>query len=210
MSRTLRGEIWGLSFAVPHSEGAKAIEIKTRIIFPIIFHWLNFEIECVFTSFSICGYLFLQISKDYFLFVRRVRNFKGASKLISRNFCKKINFTKICYTIILFFSEASEEILKVEQKYNKLRRPYYDKRNDIIKRIPKFWLTAFINHPQITAIIGKKFALKIYMNNSVISTDRILSPFLSFFSTEEDEEDCLQYLNKLEVEEFEDIKSGYR
>jgi len=76
--------------------------------------------------------------------------------------------------------QASEEILKVEQKYNKLRRPYYDKRNEIIKRIPKFWLTAFINHPQITAII------------------------------EEDEEDCLQYLNKLEVEEFEDIKSGYR
>jgi len=76
--------------------------------------------------------------------------------------------------------QASEEILKVEQKFNKLRRPFYDKRNDIIKRIPKFWLTAFINHPQITAII------------------------------EEDEEDCLQYLNKLEVEEFDDIKSGYR
>jgi len=75
---------------------------------------------------------------------------------------------------------ASEEILLVEQKYNKLRRPFYDKRNTIIQRIPKFWLTAFINHPQITAII------------------------------EEDEEDCLQYLNKLEVEEFEDIKSGYR
>lgn len=76
--------------------------------------------------------------------------------------------------------QASEEILKVEQKYNKLRRPFYDKRNDIIKRIPKFWLTAFINHPQISAII------------------------------DEDEEECLQFLNKLEVEEFEDIKSGYR
>merc|ERR1712020_352455 len=76
--------------------------------------------------------------------------------------------------------QASEEILKVEQKYNKLRRPYYDKRNGIIKRVPKFWLTAFINHPQISAII------------------------------EEEEEDCLQYLNKLEVEEFEDIKSGYK
>merc|ERR1711962_418199 len=76
--------------------------------------------------------------------------------------------------------QASEEILKVEQKYNKLRRPFYDKRNDIIKRIPKFWLTAFINHPQISAII------------------------------EEEEEDCLQYLNKLEVEEYDDIKSGYR
>lgn len=76
--------------------------------------------------------------------------------------------------------KASEEILKVEQKYNKFRRPYFEKRNDIIRKIPKFWLTAFINHPKISAII------------------------------EEDEEDCLQYLSKLVVEEFEDIKSGYR
>lgn len=76
--------------------------------------------------------------------------------------------------------KASEEILKVEQKYNQLRRPFFDKRNEIIGRIPKFWLTAFINHPQISSII------------------------------EEDEEDALQYLSKLEVEEFEDIKSGYK
>ena len=67
--------------------------------------------------------------------------------------------------IDLCILEASEEILKVEQKYNKLRRPFFDKRNEIIKRVPKFWLTAFINHPQISAII------------------------------EEEEEDCLQYLN---------------
>lgn len=87
----------------------------------------------------------------------------------------------LCLTAInIGILEASEEILKVEQKYNKLRRPFFDKRNEIIKRVPKFWLTAFINHPQISAII------------------------------EEEEEDCLQYLNKLEVEEFEDIKSGYR
>ena len=76
--------------------------------------------------------------------------------------------------------KASEEILKVEQKYNTLRRPFFDKRNEIIKRIPKFWLTAFINHPQISGII------------------------------EEDEEDALQHLVKVEVEEFEDIKSGYK
>merc|ERR1719336_1720459 len=76
--------------------------------------------------------------------------------------------------------KASEEILKVEQKYNLLRRPFFEKRNSIIGRIPKFWLTAFINHPQLSAVI------------------------------EEDEEDALQYLNRLEVEEFEDIKSGYR
>ncbi|XP_040574150.1 protein SET [Lepeophtheirus salmonis] len=76
--------------------------------------------------------------------------------------------------------KASEEILKVEQRYNSLRKPYFEKRSEVIKRIPKFWLTAFINHPKISAVI------------------------------EEDEEDCLRYLTKVEVEEFEDIKSGYR
>ena len=76
--------------------------------------------------------------------------------------------------------KASEEILKVEQKYNKMRKPYFEKRNDIIKRIPNFWVTAFVNHPQISDIL------------------------------DEDEEDALHYMSKLEVEEFEDIKSGYR
>lgn len=76
--------------------------------------------------------------------------------------------------------KASEEILKVEQKYNKLRRPFFDKRNELIKKIPNFWVTAFVNHPQITAIL------------------------------DEEEEECLHYLTKLEVEEFDDIKSGYR
>ena len=36
--------------------------------------------------------------------------------------------------------KASEEILHVEQKYNKLRKPHYDARNDVISKIPKFWL----------------------------------------------------------------------
>jgi len=76
--------------------------------------------------------------------------------------------------------KASEEILKVEQKYNMLRKPFFDKRNEIISKIPKFWLTSFINHPQLSIMI------------------------------EEDEEDALQHLTKLEVEEFEDIKSGFK
>lgn len=37
--------------------------------------------------------------------------------------------------------KASEEILKIEQKYNKLRKPHFEKRNELIKSIPKFWLT---------------------------------------------------------------------
>lgn len=38
--------------------------------------------------------------------------------------------------------KASEEILKVEQKYNKLRKPCYEKRSELVKRIPNFWVTA--------------------------------------------------------------------
>ena len=37
---------------------------------------------------------------------------------------------------------ASEEILKVEQKYNKLRQPYFQKRSELIAKIPNFWVTA--------------------------------------------------------------------
>ena len=38
--------------------------------------------------------------------------------------------------------KASEEILKVEQKYNKMRKPFFEKRNNIIQKIPNFWVTA--------------------------------------------------------------------
>lgn len=37
--------------------------------------------------------------------------------------------------------QASGEILKIEQKYNLLRNPLYEKRNEIINRIPHFWVT---------------------------------------------------------------------
>lgn len=75
---------------------------------------------------------------------------------------------------------ASEEILKVEQKYNKLRRPYFSKRSDIIDKVPNFWATTLINHPQVSALLS------------------------------EEDEECLQFLTKLDVEEFEDVKSGYK
>lgn len=76
--------------------------------------------------------------------------------------------------------QASEEILKVEQKYNKLRQPYFTKRSALIGKIPNFWVTAFINHPQVSALLN------------------------------EEDEEALQYLSKVEVHEFEDIKSGYK
>jgi template-activating factor I len=76
--------------------------------------------------------------------------------------------------------EASEEILKVEQKYNKLRQPSYKKRSDLIAKIPNFWVTVFVNHPQLSTLL------------------------------DEDDEEALHFCRKLEVQEFDDIKSGYK
>lgn len=42
--------------------------------------------------------------------------------------------------------KASEEILKVEQKYNKLRKPFFEKRNELIKKIPNFWISVVCVH----------------------------------------------------------------
>ncbi|XP_023086775.2 protein SETSIP [Piliocolobus tephrosceles] len=76
--------------------------------------------------------------------------------------------------------QDSEEILKVEQKYNKLCQPCFQKRSELITKIPDFWVTTFVNHPQMSALLR------------------------------EEDEKALHYLTKVEVTEFEDIKSGYR
>ncbi|KAI2651503.1 Protein SET [Labeo rohita] len=52
--------------------------------------------------------------------------------------------------------KASEEILKVEQKYNKLRQPFFQKRSELIAKIPNFWVTTFVNHPQVSALLGEE------------------------------------------------------
>ena len=41
-----------------------------------------------------------------------------------------------------FNEKASEEILKVEQKYNQLRKPHFERRGELIQKIPNFWVTA--------------------------------------------------------------------
>ncbi|XP_054113991.2 nuclear autoantigen Sp-100 isoform X5 [Callithrix jacchus] len=76
--------------------------------------------------------------------------------------------------------QASEKILKVEQKYNKFRQPFFQKRSEWIAKIPNFWVTTFVNHPQVSALLG------------------------------EEDEEALHYLTRVEVTECEDIKSGYR
>ncbi|GMS95034.1 hypothetical protein PENTCL1PPCAC_17209, partial [Pristionchus entomophagus] len=76
--------------------------------------------------------------------------------------------------------QAGDEIVKIEQKYNGLRAPIYAKRTEAIKSVHNFWGHAFLNHPQLSASVA------------------------------EVEEAFLQHIHTIEVEEFADIKSGYK
>lgn len=77
--------------------------------------------------------------------------------------------------------QASQEILKVEQRFNALRKPHYEKRAQVISQIPNFWATVFLNHPQTSAVLN------------------------------EEDEVALQSLSKVDVEEMDgDVKSGYK
>ncbi|XP_058897645.1 protein SET-like [Kogia breviceps] len=76
--------------------------------------------------------------------------------------------------------QASEKILKVEQKNNKLRQKFFQKRSELTVKIRNFGITTFVNHPQLSVL----------------------------FVQEGDE--TLRYLITVEVTEYEKIKSGYR
>ncbi|OIV89393.1 hypothetical protein TanjilG_22315 [Lupinus angustifolius] len=75
--------------------------------------------------------------------------------------------------------EASDKVLEIEQKYNEIRKPVYDKRNEIIKSIPDFWLTAFLSHPALGDLLN------------------------------DEDQKIFKYLSYLEVEDSKDVKSGY-
>ncbi|KAF8370951.1 spr-2 [Pristionchus pacificus] len=76
--------------------------------------------------------------------------------------------------------QAGDEIVKIEQKYNALRAPVYAKRSEAIKSVPNFWGIAFLNHPTLSSTVA------------------------------EVEEGFIQHIHSIEVEEFADIKSGYK
>lgn len=88
--------------------------------------------------------------------------------------------------------KASEEILKVEQKYNKLRKPHFDTRNELISNIPNFWVTAvsFCGHKIFTdlyyrpctrhACFSSRNWLK-WLNRSQVTHGRLHSVFCVLF-----------------------------
>ncbi|KAM4662876.1 testis-specific Y-encoded-like protein 2 [Discoglossus pictus] len=73
---------------------------------------------------------------------------------------------------------ADRALLQLKRRYGQLRKPHIQRRNTIIRTIPGFWVTAFLNHPQLSAMIDDR------------------------------DEDTLSYMNNLQVEDFTHMKSS--
>ncbi|KAD5507867.1 hypothetical protein E3N88_15570 [Mikania micrantha] len=101
--------------------------------------------------------------------------------------------------------EASDKVLEIEQKYNEIRKPVYHKRNDIIKSIPDFWLTAVSGFH----IYDFDYSLsRTSTSNLELFLQFLSHPALSDLLNEEDQK-IFKHLTSLEVEDMKDVKSGY-
>ncbi|XP_054859687.1 protein SET-like [Eublepharis macularius] len=74
--------------------------------------------------------------------------------------------------------QAGRAFAQLKAKFGHMRRPHLERRNRIIQNIPGFWVTAFLNHPQLSAMINDR------------------------------DEDTLSYMTNLQVEDFTHAKSG--
>ncbi|XP_025020869.1 protein SET isoform X1 [Python bivittatus] len=74
--------------------------------------------------------------------------------------------------------QASRAFAQLKAKFSHMRRPHLERRNLIIQNIPGFWVTAFLNHPQLSAMINDR------------------------------DEDTLSYMTNLQVVDFTHAKSG--
>ncbi|KAI3906915.1 hypothetical protein MKW92_032711 [Papaver armeniacum] len=78
-----------------------------------------------------------------------------------------------------FGDKALEEQVLIEQKCNQERRPLYQKRNEIVKTIPKFWFLAFLSHYALGDLFGVE------------------------------DQKIFRFLNSMDVKDEEDVMSGY-
>uniref|UniRef100_A0A1I7U625 Nucleosome assembly protein n=1 Tax=Caenorhabditis tropicalis TaxID=1561998 RepID=A0A1I7U625_9PELO len=93
---------------------------------------------------------------------------------------KLIELDAIQHQLDVMSEKAAEEILKVEQTFNTKRKPIYEKRKKLTTKIDNFWQTAFLNHHLLSTAIP------------------------------EEQEDLLSALRDLEVQEFDDLRSGFK
>ncbi|XP_064295730.1 uncharacterized protein LOC135310715 isoform X2 [Phalacrocorax carbo] len=76
--------------------------------------------------------------------------------------------------------QAARAFRRLRAKFWLRRRPHLQHRNRLIQHIPGFWVTAFLNHPQLSAMISDR------------------------------DEDALSYMTSLQVEEFGQTHPGCR
>ncbi|NWQ72339.1 TSYL2 protein, partial [Neopipo cinnamomea] len=76
--------------------------------------------------------------------------------------------------------EAARAFRRLRARFGLRRRPHLQRRNRLIQHIPGFWVTAFLNHPQLSAMISDR------------------------------DEDALSYMTSLQVEEFGQSHPGCR
>ncbi|XP_030684334.1 testis-specific Y-encoded-like protein 6 [Nomascus leucogenys] len=63
-------------------------------------------------------------------------------------------------------AEADRALLQVERRFGQVHEYYLEQRNDIIRNIPGFWVTAFRHHPQLFAMIrGQDAQMLSYLTN---------------------------------------------
>lgn len=72
------------------------------------------------------------------------------------------------------------EILQIGKKYDRLRKPLFDKREVFINKVRLFWVNALEKHPTLSVLL------------------------------DEVEGDILHFLRKVEVEEIEKSENGFR
>mmetsp|Transcript_23461 Transcript_23461/g.37618 ORF Transcript_23461/g.37618 Transcript_23461/m.37618 type:complete len:344 (+) Transcript_23461:3-1034(+) len=75
--------------------------------------------------------------------------------------------------------EASDRVLEVEREFNLMRRPIFDQRNEVIASVEGFWRTAILNHPALSTLFTQ------------------------------DDIELLSYVTRLNVADFDDVKSGF-
>ncbi|XP_065509372.1 testis-specific Y-encoded-like protein 4 [Caloenas nicobarica] len=76
--------------------------------------------------------------------------------------------------------QAARAFRRLRNKFWLRRQPHLQRRNRLIQHIPGFWVTTFLNHPQLSAMISDR------------------------------DEDALSYMTNLQVEEFGQARSGCR
>lgn len=103
-------------------------------------------------------------------------------------------------------AQADRAFQHLEQKFGRMRRHYLERRNYIIQNIPGFWMTAFRNHPQLSAMIrGRDAEMLRYVTNLEVKELRHPKAgckFKFFFRRNP------YFRNKLIVKEYEVRSSG--